>query len=173
MTALALPLALPDGAPFPHRESIGAVAFVVIVVTLVLQGLALRPLVRVLRFPSDGSERGEEALARRTTAKAGRGRLEEVSAQLGLSDETRTRFRNHHQLRTQRRAGRLQCLDETGMAQIAEVFEEVEREVLLAERAALIQLRDAQEISDEVLRLVQRELDLEELRIARAEPEAA
>jgi monovalent cation/hydrogen antiporter len=169
VTALALPLTLSNGTQFPGRETIGAVAFMVIVVTLVFQGLTLRPLVRLLRFSVDRAEQKEEALARRVTATAGRARLEEVATSLGLGLEVRSRFLAHHQLRTQRRAGRDQLLDDAGMDRVAEVFEEVEREVLAAERTALVKLRDDQAISDDILRLVQRELDLEELRIGRGE----
>ena len=47
--ALALPVTMAAGAPFPFRAEIILISFVVILATLVVQGLSLPPLIRVLR----------------------------------------------------------------------------------------------------------------------------
>lgn len=60
-TALALPLTLGDGSPFPKRHSILLLAFVVILVTLVVQGLTLPLLIRLLKIkPQDDTQKHEE-----------------------------------------------------------------------------------------------------------------
>ncbi len=49
-SALSLPLALGDGTPFPYRDLILLCAFLVVLGTLVVQGLTLRPLIAALRL---------------------------------------------------------------------------------------------------------------------------
>ena len=68
--AFALPLALPTGRPFPGRDYILFVAFSVILVTLVLQGLTLPVLIRKLGVPRDAETDDEERLARLEANKA-------------------------------------------------------------------------------------------------------
>src|SRR5437764_11769744 len=62
--ALAIPFALPSGAPFPGRDLILLLTFCVIFATLVLQGLTLSPLVRWLRVVDDRITEQEERGAR-------------------------------------------------------------------------------------------------------------
>src|SRR5512133_3679259 len=62
--ALALPLTRQDGSPFPGRDLILFLAFVVIVATLVLQGLSLPVLIRWLGIEEDRSMENEERKAR-------------------------------------------------------------------------------------------------------------
>ncbi len=62
--ALALPVALPDGTPFPQRDLIVFLTFVVIAATLVLQGLTLSPLIRRLKVAHDWSALDEQRHAR-------------------------------------------------------------------------------------------------------------
>jgi monovalent cation/hydrogen antiporter len=61
-TALALPLTLSDGVAFPLRSLILFLAFVVIFVTLVVQGLSLPILIRLLRVKSHGHAEEERDL---------------------------------------------------------------------------------------------------------------
>ena len=68
--ALALPLALADGTPFPGRDLLVFLAFVVIFVTLVVPGLTLAPLVRALRVGGDWKVHDEMTLARAAIARA-------------------------------------------------------------------------------------------------------
>jgi CPA1 family monovalent cation:H+ antiporter len=68
---LAAALALPDdGTPFPYRDPIIIAAFGVVLGTLVLQGLTLRPLMRWLNLEDDGSVDREIRLARLETLRA-------------------------------------------------------------------------------------------------------
>jgi CPA1 family monovalent cation:H+ antiporter len=68
IVTLAAALALPVG--FPHRDFILLTAFVVVLGTLVIQGLTLRPLLMLLRLPGDGTVEAEIRLARKAALKA-------------------------------------------------------------------------------------------------------
>ena len=74
IVTLAAALALPDGAPgaaFPYRDFILFTAFCVVLGTLVIQGMTVRPLMRLLRLKDDGSVDREVRIARAETARAG------------------------------------------------------------------------------------------------------
>jgi Na+/H+ antiporter len=75
--AIALPLTLTDGSPFPHRNLIIFLAFCVILVTLVLQGLTLPLLVRILGVAEPPGPNVEEETARREILEAALAYLEE------------------------------------------------------------------------------------------------
>ncbi len=51
--AFAIPETLPDGTPFPYRDLILLCAFAVVLGTLVLQGLTLKPLIRRMKLTDD------------------------------------------------------------------------------------------------------------------------
>jgi monovalent cation/hydrogen antiporter len=86
--ALAIPLETDDGAPFPHREELIFIAFGVILVTLLLQGLTLPWLVGRLgvRADTEQEKEFERTLARRA-AKAARQRLREIETVEELPEE--------------------------------------------------------------------------------------
>ncbi len=77
--ALALPLTLPDGTPFPGRDLILFLTFIVIFATLVVQGLSLPPLIRWLGVKDDGSMEKEEREARLQANRAALARLNEIA----------------------------------------------------------------------------------------------
>ena len=62
--AFAIPEMLPDGTPFPYRDLILLCAFAVVLGTLVLQGLTLKPLIRLVGLTDDDTVRDEVRLAR-------------------------------------------------------------------------------------------------------------
>ncbi|MFN2563390.1 MAG: cation:proton antiporter [Gemmatimonadaceae bacterium] len=68
--ALALPTGGDGGAPFPYRDLILVTAFGVVLGTLVLQGLTLRPLLLRLRLQDEGTVEREVRLARVETLRA-------------------------------------------------------------------------------------------------------
>ena len=77
--ALALPLVTNSGQPFPGRDLIIFLTFCIILVTLVLQGLSLAPVIRWLGIKDDGSEEREEAKARLKSSQAALARLDQLS----------------------------------------------------------------------------------------------
>lgn len=163
--ALALPLTV-NGKAFPHRELIIFLTFCVIFSTLVLQGLTLRPLINWLGVKSDGSEHRNEMEARLRLLSGIIEHIEE-NYSLALSDEVLNQVKTKYEIRIQkirkdvsRSAGGV-ILD----AQQIQVFHRIQQEILEKERADAIKLRNEGTISDEVLRKIEYELDLEETRL--------
>ena len=162
--ALAVPLTLKSGQPFPERDLIILLAFVVIVVTLVGQGLTLGPLINRLGICDDGSEEREELHARRAMAEAALARIEELAGEEWVYDDTVERVRGMYNYR-QRRFAALDGGDGTEFEQRTDQYLRVMYELFDAQREALIGLRNGGDISDEIRRKVERELDLEESRL--------
>jgi CPA1 family monovalent cation:H+ antiporter len=162
--AAAIPTVVASGAPFPERDTIIAVTYGVIAITLVGLGFTLAPLVRMLgiRDPSE-PERREELAARLRTSEAALKRLEELAAADWMHPESlnHTRDRYHHRTQRFRRHGAGTADDDEEAISAAD--RRLGRELLAVERSELIRLRDEGAISDGVMRLVQRELDFEEL----------
>src|SRR5438309_4017277 len=100
--ALAIPLTLPGGAPFPERDRIIFVTFGVILVTLVLQGLTLPALIRRLGIKDDGRAEDEENEARLRATEAGLDRLEALAAEEWAPPEVIEDLRRHYTRRLQR-----------------------------------------------------------------------
>ena len=159
-TALALPLALANGGPFPFRNEIIVIAMCVILFTLVLQGLTLAPLIRRLGFAPDDRYHSEIRVARLEALRRGAEAIEDLSREdwvdardvRWLRDEIRDRIRllEHH----------------TGEP---EARRRLRTEVLRAERRMLVRLRNEGAISDDVLLTLEQELDLEALRAGAGE----
>jgi Na+/H+ antiporter len=162
--ALAVPLNTEAGAPFPERDLIILLAFVVIVVTLVGQGLTLGPLINRLGICDDGSEEREELHARQVMAEAALERIEEVAGEDWVYDDTVERVRGMYSYR-QRRFAALDGGDGSEFEERTGQYTRFMFELFDAQREALIGLRNAGDISDEVRRKVERELDLEESRL--------
>src|SRR5262245_38534070 len=167
-TALALPMTIASGAPFPFRDEIIVLSFAVILSTLVLQGLTLTPLIRRLDLGEDRTLEVEEAQAREQAAKAALARLDRVAGAEWVRREDVERLRALHGQRI-RRASSITIGDggEAGRAQAA--LRRLRHETLTAERRALIELRDQGVISDEILQTLEQELDVEAIRIGLGE----
>src|SRR5450756_2105950 len=104
--ALAIPYALVNGAPFPHRDLILFVTFGVIIVTLVGQGLMLPVIVRWLGLTHRGrqerkNEIKHELRARQAALKQVEKRLEKAIKNCGLPAEAIAHLRTRHQSRVQ------------------------------------------------------------------------
>jgi Na+/H+ antiporter len=162
--ALALPLETDAGAAFPARDLIILLAYVVILVTLVGQGLTLGPLIDRLGVRDDGSEEREEVAARVRLAEAALARLEELTEEDWVRRDTLDRVRGMYDYRRRRFSAR-----EDGDADRYEertgAYQRLMYELFDAQREELIGLRNRGDISDEVRRRVERELDLEESRL--------
>src|SRR5215510_345907 len=159
--ALALPMASDAGPVFPERDLIVFVSFVVIVVTLVLPGLTLAPLVRVLRVGGDWSVQDEERLARVQTARAALLELAKLEAEGEITPDVGDFLRREAEVRLMRASPAGLVLadgdDPWCKARLA---------LVRAERRRLIALWREGKIGDEVLHEIERELDFEESRLA-------
>jgi len=162
--SLAAVLALPSD--FPQRDLLIFVTFSVILVTLVAQGLSLPLLIRLLRLEGDdaGVER-EDAKARIKAADAALARLEELGPEDWVRDDTADRIRRSYGFRRDRFLARLDGNGDNAIEERSADFQRLRRELLDAEREAVVGLRNAGMIDDDVARRVIRDLDLEELRL--------
>jgi Na+/H+ antiporter len=168
--ALALPLALSDGSPFPDRDLILFVAFGVIFITLVGFGLGLPAVVRWLGVAQAGrnerfAELESEITARREALDAALKSLDRITKHREISDEVIQLLRARHETRANQLPNSLdpaaRLLSATGT--------DLTRELIAAERKFIhILLRDGK-ITDETRRHIERDLDLEEAGLANRE----
>jgi monovalent cation/hydrogen antiporter len=163
--ALALPLTTDSGSPFPQRDFVIYLAFCVILATLVLQGLSLPILIRALHLEDDGIAAKEEVKARIHAAEAALARLEELAAEDWVRDDTAERLRGLYRFRQSRFAARFDDQDDGEIEQRSLDYQRLRRELLAAERNAVVELRRQGRINDQIMNLVQRDLDLEDARL--------
>jgi monovalent cation/hydrogen antiporter len=165
--ALALPLTTDAGEPFPERSLILFITFAVILFTLVGEGLTLPLAIRALGVHESGDEEErEEVRARLYAAAAALERLGELEEEDWTNPDTIARVRGVYEFRRRRfkvRAGKLD--DEDGIEDRSLSYQRLMHEVYSAQRAALVGVRDRGEASVDVLRRLERELDLEESRL--------
>ena len=163
--ALALPLTTHAGNPFPQRDLIIYLAYCVILATLVVQGLSLPLLIRLLHLEDDGIAAKEETKARIYAAEAALARLEELASEAWVRDDTADRLRGLYRFRQSRFAARFDGDDDGEIERRSQDYQRLRRELLDAERRAVVELRREGRINDETMNLVQRDLDLEDARL--------
>jgi Na+/H+ antiporter len=158
IVTLAAALALPDGAAaFPHRDLIVFSAFCVVLGTLVVQGLTLRPLMQWLGLKDDGTVERETGIARAETAQAALRALETQGAASPSADILRNEYRARIQSLAQSAKGAKGAApDEAGLAAL-------QRKAVKAQREALRDLRTRNVIGDDAFHVVEEEIDLLEL----------
>lgn len=162
--ALALPLTLTDGSPFPGRDLILFFTFSVILATLVLQGLSLPFLIRSLKVKDDGGHEREERLARLKANQAALARLHE------LRDTAHPDAHEHLRREYEDRIRQLEIEpgEDTPLSTLhTGGYDQLLRETLAVERNIILQLRNEKVINDAVLRRIQRDLDLAEGQLMR------
>jgi Na+/H+ antiporter len=164
--ALAIPLETDAGAPFPGRDLIIFLAFAVILVTLVGQGLTLPAVIRWLRVEEDGLDEYEESWARIRAADAALLRLEELAGEDWVRDDTAERMRGLYDFRRSRFVARKHGeVGDGSFEERSQAYQRLRRELLEAERQAVVALRGEGTINDEVMNRVQRDIDLEFARL--------
>lgn len=160
--ALALPTVMADGTPLLQRNFIVFLTFCVILVTLVVQGLTLPPFIRMLGLAGASGPDREEQAARRDVTEAALAYLEEAKRNANDSEPLYDDLIRHY-------AHRLASIESDGKQTVSgrehRRYAELSLEALRAERATAIRLRDEGKINDNVLRRLERELDLSESRI--------
>jgi monovalent cation/hydrogen antiporter len=163
--ALALPLTIESGEPFPQRSFVIYLAFCVILATLVFQGLTLPAVIRLLRLEDDGISDKEETKARIHAAEAALGRLEELAGEDWVREDTVERLRGAYRFRASRFAARFDDADDGQIEERSQSYQRLRRELIDAERRAVLDLRREGRINDAVMNRVQRDLDLEDARL--------
>ena len=163
--ALALPFKNDDGTLFPGRDLILFLSFVIILATLVVQGLSLPPLIRWLGVKEDDSLKREEREARLTANKAALARLREVAEKDPTKAEASKRVRIEYEDRIRQLEATESDHPSRRLRLFSEEYERLSREGLQQERDTILQLRNQNVINDEVLRRIQLDIDLAEARL--------
>ncbi len=161
VVSLAAALALP--VAFPERSLIQFLTFTVIITTLVLQGLTLPALIRVLGITAGDGQLEEERQARLAAAQAALARIDQLEQEHVGHQELIEHLRESYAHRTEH----IDISDGTPRDEAEQELLEhrtIRRKVIDAEREAVIEMRDRGQLSDEVMRRLERDLDLEELR---------
>jgi CPA1 family monovalent cation:H+ antiporter len=163
IVTLAAAMALPSD--FPYRNEIVFTSFVVILATLVLQGLTLPGLIRLFGLGDDDTGHREERQARLDATHAALARLEVMSFSEEIPPEVIRRIRESYdeRLTALHRVGDLNH-DAPADCPI-ETLRRVHRDVLVTERRMVTFMRDQNIIGDEVLRRLVAEIDLEEAKL--------
>ena len=161
--ALAIPISLPANA-LPVRDAIIVITFTVILVTLVGQGLTLPLVIRAVGLGSDADDGHEESHARQELIEEALRRIDDLEQKWPghkpLIDQLRTSYKH--------RAEHEEQLHEApGNEAEQELVEhrQIRSDVIDAQRDALLAMRDRGAIDDDVLRTIERDLDLEEIRM--------
>jgi Na+/H+ antiporter len=165
-----LPLVTDSGAPFPDRDLLLFCTFVVVLVTLVGQGLTFAPVVRALGLRANAADQARlRNQARSASVVAALARLDEIAEDAHDDADAHAVETMRTQLRTRltRYRGRLSLLeasdsDEVPVSPRYEAALRVRREAIDAQREELLRWRDAGRLPDEGLRVLERELDHEE-----------
>ena len=146
IVSLAAAMALP--AAFPYRDLIVLTAFAVVVGTLVIQGLTLKPLLRALNLHDDDPVARELRVARERALRAGLAAL--ANDESTVATAVRQEFAAHL---TDRGA------DATTEGQSRSVHADLHRAAVAAARQAVLTMRANNEIGDDAFHLMEGELD--------------
>jgi Na+/H+ antiporter len=153
--ALTLPITM-NGRPFTQRSALILLAAVVVVVTLLGEGLTLAPLVRHLGLAKTEEHQRREAVARARVTEAGLARLDELAEAGEVDEDTANVYRQLFELRLDRVRSLLSDDDDPADTS------GFRRELVRAQRAKLADLYAKGKISDEIRRAIARSLDLQE-----------
>ena len=163
--ALAVPLTIDAGGPFPDRDLIIFLTFSVILGTLVIQGLTLPFVIRMLRIEPDHRDAKEDAKARIKAADAAVARLDELLGEDWVRQDTAERMRGLYGFRRNRFASRFDSESDGAIEEQSQNYQRLRRELLAAERDAIVGLRREGVISTDVMMRLLHDLDLEDARL--------
>ena len=160
--ALGIPLMVSETKEFPNRDLIIFLTFCVIFVTLVLQGMTLRKVIEWLGIKSDDHHIKEEEKIRVELAGHVIEQIEE-NYSMGLSDVVLNQIKSKYEIRIQR-IRKDDSEHRMTPGQINELHR-IHRELIQRERELILRLRKEGRVTDEVMRKIEYELDLEEARL--------
>ncbi len=163
--ALAIPFSTDQGEAFPNRDLIIFLTFCVILGTLVVQGVLMPAVVKLLGIEDEGGAEKEELKARIYAAEAALERLEELSEEEWVREDTLERLRGLFRFRQERFRSRFDPESDGAAEDRSAAFRRLMRELLDAERNAVFQLRRERRIDDAVMHRVVRDIDLEHARL--------
>jgi CPA1 family monovalent cation:H+ antiporter len=158
-SALALPVVMENGKPFPYRNEILFFAFAVIVVTLLGQGGSLPLVLAKLGIGDDGDGEREVRAGRMVLTEAALARLEEISGESWVPEEHANELRSHLLHKQAFNTG-----DHEEAEEHARNSARLRLEINDAARQALIAARNRGQIGDGARVVLETELDIERLR---------
>ena len=168
--ALALPLLLEDGTPFPKRHSIIFLAFVVIFVTLVVQGLSLPLLIRWLKIKPQDNTTEEEKELRLSLATNTLNYIDD-ELPVSLDDKSQEQLREKYEALVTDLTKEVQ-LQKKAKHTDAKIHEappddltKAKLEISKFQRELLVKMHKEGEFSDAAIKRVERELDLDEMKL--------
>src|SRR4029079_18802770 len=145
---------------FPQRSFVIYLAFCVILATLVFQGMTLPAVIRLLRLEDYGVSARGETKARIHAAEAALGRLEELAGEDWVRPDNAERMRGAYRFRASRFAARFDDEDDGVIEERSQSYQRLRRELLDAERNAVLVLRRQGRINDSVTQRDQRHREL-------------
>jgi NhaP-type Na+/H+ or K+/H+ antiporter len=167
--ALALPLTLHHGAAFPHRDVILLITFVVIFCTLVVQGLSLGPLIHWLGIRPDPLAGREEVHVRVQLAQRILEYLDRPATANWVPADVLQRMKLSYGVRLTLLRSWTAALKVRHLHDLHEKpftkSQLLQEELIKFERGVLQELQQKERTSDELLRKLGNELDLEEARL--------
>ncbi len=166
--ALALPITMNNGHPFPYRSTILFITFSVILCTLVIQGLSLPLLIRLLGIKPDHlAEHAHKKATHLIVAKAALAYLEENYA--NKIDETVFKHvKENYELKIDRLYNRIreENISIINGGELYDQMTELKQSLLKLERNLIIEMQKKGDADFEVLRNMEYELDLEERKLS-------
>ncbi len=168
--ALALPLALQSGEPFPKRSSIIFLSFVVIFMTLVVQGLSLPLLIKLLKIKPASDEEDEVKELQLFMAS---NTLQFIEREMPVQGDHRLQeqLKTEYEQQVRKLNGELRLLRSStyakSIAQPAETDSRLNAQINISkfQRALLLKLHNDGQFSDEAIRQLEREMDIDELKL--------
>jgi monovalent cation/hydrogen antiporter len=158
--AISLPQTIGNGQPFPQRNVIIFLTFCIIFVTLVVQGLSLPSLIRFLGLAEEKVHSGEEDTARKKMLRAALLELDRLRAEEGEErDKIYDDLGQYYKLRLASIDDSENGRSSSDSSDQQQRYLSLSHQLRKVERSTLIQLRDEDQISENVLRALERELD--------------
>lgn len=167
--ALSIPAFLPNGEAFPHRNIILFVTFVIILITLVGQGLMLSPVLKWLKIQDEGSnipEEKQEVILMKKLKETALKKLETDFSEQTLSNDLVSHQKHKLENDMLMMADKSQCLASTeNYTTAVNESKNVAREIIQAQRRELHKMKREKIFDDHVLRNIEMQLDFDEAKI--------
>ncbi|QBA20185.1 Na+/H+ antiporter [Chryseobacterium indologenes] len=167
--ALSIPAFLPNGEAFPHRNIILFVTFVIILITLVGQGLLLAPILKLLNIQDAGSELPEEkqeVILMRKLKETALHKLDNDFSELAVTNSLVRHQKHKLENEMMLMADKAQCMASTGDYVTAiNQNKDVLRQIIQAQRNELHRMKREKIFDDHVMRTIEMQLDFDEAKI--------
>ena len=168
-TALSIPFVLDKGSPFPHRNLILLITFVVIFITLVIQGLTLPFLVKKLKIPALDYVLPHEQQEAQIKIRLNRLAINHINTNYYEMIERSNLLKNYYSqilTETENTENQLDIFEcNTCTSQEMQRFESILKEIYEKQRLAIFQMRREKYYDDEEIRKAELQLDLNDLKI--------